>query len=126
MDDRATIWAPEDFRRVAERLGVRVITPYALDIPGIDASAVMFIPDFGSERGAIAWVGNVSAVPNGLSRAVRADDMFLSLMNMDSGPCDDQYVKDTLDDWQFFGPTHLRPGWYTGTNWNDQPPRCPA
>lgn len=30
-------------------------------------------------------------------------------------------LRDTLDDWGWFGPLENRPAWYTGTPWGAQP-----
>jgi hypothetical protein len=111
IDDQiAAAW-----REAAYRLGIRVMAPHSLQLPdGTVLVVEAFLPDFGGPRGAVAV-----ALDNDerCDRATRAN-CFVSRLASSYRRFDVELFRDTLNDWQWFGPAADRPGWYSGKSWN--------
>jgi hypothetical protein len=120
---------PEQFQRIAADLGVRVEVPYSLAHGSNRFDNLMFVPDFGSRAGMVGWFRDLeadrsdaaSALEAAFFRAAKARGLCCSMLNSRSS-LDQQEVKDTLDDWQYFGPVERRPAWYTGRPWTSARP----
>src|SRR5262245_47861170 len=104
------------FHRAAAELGFRFTAPYDLD-PG-DGNTRRYlglVHAFGAPRGTILDLahGGVGPPP-GVSEL----GYFYSAVSDSYSTFDPRLFRETLDDWQFFGPDSERPRWYTGQSWS--------
>ena len=99
------------WNEAASRLGVRVVAPYSMQLP--DGTVVVveaFLPDFGGPRGAVA----VAFDDTERCKRARLLNCFVSQIASSYRRFDGELFRDTLNDWQWFGPVDDRPGWYSG------------
>ena len=99
----------------ASSLGVRVVAPHSLKLPdGTVLVVEAFLPDFGGPQGAVA----VAFDDN--ERCERATELncFVSQLASSYRHFDAELFRDTLNDWQWFGPAADRPNWYSGKPWS--------
>jgi len=102
------------WREAVSRLGVRVMAPHSLELPdGTVLVVEAFLPDFGGPHGAIA------VAPDDKERCDRVTQShcFFSQLAASYRHFNLDRFRDTLNDWQWFGPAAERPDWYTGKPW---------
>ncbi|HEY2361471.1 MAG TPA: hypothetical protein VGK36_10170 [Candidatus Angelobacter sp.] len=97
-------------------LGIRVVAPFTLEsAPGEATIYEAHILDFGGPKGAV--VGALEDDPPW--KDIRKIQGYYG---SNLGPSYRQYNRqlfiDTLNDWKWFGQSHGRPPWYTGTLWS--------
>jgi len=102
------------WREAASRLGVRVVAPHSLELTdGTVLVVEAFLPDFGGPHGAVA----VALDDNERCERATGSNCFVSQLASGYRRFDVELFRDTLNDWQWFGPTDDRPGWYSGKTW---------
>jgi hypothetical protein len=102
------------WKETASRLGVRVVAPHSLELAdGTVLVVEAFLPDFGGPQGAVAVALDDK---ERCERATRSN-CFVSQLASSYRRFDVQRFRDTLNDWQWFGPAADRPGWYSGKPW---------
>lgn len=105
----------DEFLRLATQLGVRVVSPFfvpnAEKLVRFDA----FLPDFGGNNGIVIIFDKMDNFAEFLNVA-RAAGFYFSNLNGEASTSESS-VKETLDDWGFYGPDSMRPAWYTGKPW---------
>ena len=102
------------WREAASRLGVRVLAPHSVELAdGAVLVVEAFLPDFGGPRGAVA------VALDDKERCERATqtNRFVSQLASSYRRFDIELFRDTLNDWQWFGPADARPHWYSGKAW---------
>ena len=100
--------------QAAADLGIRVTAPFTLHLP--DAEAITYeahVVDFGGPKGTLTGVFEDNL---GDCRAVQG--YYVSNLAASYRSYKRQYFIDTLNDWGWFGPSELRPPWYTGKPWS--------
>jgi hypothetical protein len=103
------------WREAASHLGVRVVAPHSLELTdGTVLVVEAFLPDFGGPQGAVAVALDDQ---ERCERATRSA-CFVSQLASRYRRFDVELFQDTLNDWQWFGPTADRPSWYTGKPWS--------
>ena len=100
----------------AQDLGIRVVAPFTLHSDeGLPVTYEAHIVDFGGPRGTVVGVLEDDAPWKG----IRHDHGYYSSNLAPSyRRYDRQHFIDTLNDWQWFGDSALRPSWYNGRPWN--------
>ena len=98
------------WREASDRLGVRVIAPYAIG----PVSFVAHLPHFGGQRGMV-----IASLPSSdeVIAAAKMAGLYLSRVSGEYAEFDPDLFKETLDDWGWFGPVEDRPAWYSGAAW---------
>jgi hypothetical protein len=98
----------------AKDLGIRVTGPFTVQTGGGKVVTYeAYVPDFGGPK------GSVTGVLNDKLRDCRAtQDYYCSNLSPSYRRYNRQLFIDTLNDWGWFGPTALRPAWYTGKPWS--------
>jgi hypothetical protein len=96
-----------------KELGVKVDAPFLAG--GIVFLA--FVKHFGGPKGTLV-------LPIEFSEESKARDVannggyYLSFVNPGNhSKYDEQFFKDMLDDWGWYGPSEIKPKWYTGKSW---------
>ena len=107
-----------DFLRLVRELGVRVESPFAVLNADANVEFEAYLPDFGGKRGMVLSINDMRGFDD-LGDLARAAGLYYSSLNA-TAPTSEQSVKDTLDDWGYFGPEDRRPDWYTGKPWTAQ------
>lgn len=111
---------------------MRAVAPFTLEGEHVRFEGLCFLPDFGGHNGVLGYFGDLSAQETEEERAQRhvfqklaaSRGYFWSALNSRS-PLSERLVKETLDDWGYFGPPERMPTWYAGIPWSEQPPRTP-
>jgi len=97
-----------------KRLGIEVITPYKFELDGVSVTAIAYLPDFGSPKGALVF--KISENP--YLNLAQSHGYFCSELNPEIYGCfNHQQFQETLDDWQWFSKSKKPPSWYTGRPW---------
>jgi hypothetical protein len=98
----------------AQNLGIRVAAPFTLQANEHEVVTYeAHILDFGGPK------GTVTGVLDDDLRDCRANaGYYCSNLAASYRQYERQYFVDTLNDWGWFGPTELRPEWYTGKPWS--------
>jgi len=97
--------------QAADDLGIRVIAPFSLKLPGGDVLlAEAHILDFGKQGGAIAL-----SEKNRLDNEFRRLNRWCSVLSELYQTYERELFIETLDDWMWFGERGGEPSWYTGT-----------
>ena len=102
------------WREAASRLGVRVLAPHTVELAdgaAIDVEA--FLPDFGGPHGVVA----VALDDKERCQQANQTNRFVSQLASRYRRFDAELFRDTLNDWQWFGPASDRPDWYSGEPW---------
>lgn len=102
------------WREGASRLGVRVAAPHSIELAdGTVLVVEVFLPDFGGPQGLVA------VALDDIERCERAtrSNRFVSQLASTYRCFDLDLFRDTLNDWQWFGPLTDRPSWYSGKSW---------
>ena len=103
------------WREAAFDLGVRVVAPHALELPdGTVLEVEVFLPDFGGPHGAVA----IALDDHERCERATALNCFVSQLASRYRCFDAELFRDTLNDWQWFGPATDRPNWYSGEPWS--------
>jgi hypothetical protein len=105
-----------DFLRLVRELGVRVEAPYVLLHDGKSVRVDAYLPDFGGKNGMVILMDCFIDL-NAFSSIADAAGLYFSALNGRAFTSERQ-VKETLDDWGYFGPENSRPEWYTGKPWS--------
>jgi hypothetical protein len=103
------------WREAASCLGVRVVAPYSLELAdGTLIKVEAWLPDFGGPLGAVA----VALADRERCARVIQSNHFVSQLASTYSRFEVRFFRDTLNDWQWFGPVADRPPWYTGKRWS--------
>jgi hypothetical protein len=98
----------------ATRLGIRAVAPHSLKLTdGTVLVVEAFLPDFGGLHGAVA----VALEDNERCERAARSDCFVSQLAASYRRFDGEMFRETLNDWQWFGPAADRPSWYSGQSW---------
>lgn len=106
----------EHFIGILRELGVEVVSPFVVVLDGQPVRFDAYLPHYGSEKGVVFMLDMKQRLAQ-QSKAANFYGYFQSFLNADA-ETSLTHVKDTLDDWGYFGPEHLRPSWYTGKPWS--------
>ena len=102
------------WREASAQLGVRVVAPYALQLPdGTTVEVEAFLPDFGGPHGTVV----VALADEDRGRLVAGAKQFASLLAPAYRAFDRDCFRETLDDWGWYGSAGDPPEWYTGKPW---------
>jgi hypothetical protein len=98
----------------AKDLGIRVAAPFTVQSgDGRLFTYEAHVLDFGGAK------GSVIGVLDDKLRDLRATQgYYISNLAPTYRRYDPQFFIDTLNDWGWFGPTAIRPAWYTGKSWS--------
>jgi len=105
----------DEFLRLAKQLGVRVESPFFVPSAEKLVRFDAFLPDFGGNNGIVIIFDDMNNFAELLQVASVAGFSFSNLNGEAS--TSESSVKETLDDWGFYGPERFRPEWYTGKPW---------
>jgi hypothetical protein len=111
------------WREAAADLGIRVVTPFAVQSGETTVTFPLHLPDFGGPAGMVCGTLDTPAAH---ALAAERAGYYCSRINAESYS---RYQRDafiaTLDDWQYFGPPAQRPPWYASHPWRhaSPPPR---
>jgi hypothetical protein len=106
----------EAWKQAAANLGFEFTSPFEVTLPdGSQWEHLGLVHRFGRRIGAI-----ISVLHETSEKIPRPDEdeYFCSILGHCYASYDRQLFIDTLDDWQFFGPEHEKPKWYSGKSWS--------
>ncbi len=106
----------EDFLRLARQLGVGVEAPFFLRHEGENVRFDAYLPDFGGPKGMVIVLDG-KTLDCQEYQVARSAGYYFSALN-GSAEISEADVRETLNDWGFFGEDTLRPAWYTGKSWS--------
>ena len=103
------------WRKAAGELHFRLTSPYFTTLrDGTSLSCLGLVHHFGAAFGTLIFV-------DGEQRPFQSgqlgDEYFFSILTDSYAQYDRELFVETLDDWGWFGPKELTPGWYTGKQW---------
>jgi hypothetical protein len=96
-------------------LRIRIQEPNPLEEVPDDAARIVYLPDFGSKRGAVVFAQDFAADPDARfnTKALKAAGYFFSILSLQGySHYSRQDFIDTLVDWGYFGPAERCPEWY--------------
>ena len=95
-------------------LGIRVTAPFTLHVSEVEAVTYeAHIVDFGGPNGTVVGVLDDKLNDCRSLKGYYGSNLAPSYRNYNR-----QHFIDTLNDWGWFGPSELRPSWYTGKPWS--------
>jgi hypothetical protein len=105
------------WRAAAADLGVRVVAPYELLMPGKEAVLCeAHVLDFGTRQGAVALSFPTERRIRHLLRA--RTDLWFSTLGDSYRTYERKDFIEMLDDWGWYGPADAKPQWFTGRPWS--------
>lgn len=104
----------EAWRIAGEKLGVTVMAPYDFIFGGRAHSCLAFLPHFGTEKGIL--VLGMSPPEFHTDKTIEAvaerTGVGCSILNVERyRQYDEEFFRETLCDWGYFGPDDQRPPW---------------
>lgn len=100
----------EAWREAAKDLGIRVAAPFEVQIAADQlVTYEAHVLDFGGPKGSV-----VGVLDDELSDCRATQGYYCSNLAHSYRRYERHHFIDTLNDWGWFGPTPLRPSWYTG------------
>lgn len=102
------------WRIASSHLGIKIVSPYTIELDRKSADCIAFLPDFGSSQGMVI---GITLKPDFrtdpvLIECAKGRELFYSFINAETyAKYEDTRFKDTLADWGFFGPIEKRPTW---------------
>jgi hypothetical protein len=98
----------------AKDLGIRVTAPFALrNAEDEQVTYEAHILDFGGPKGSV-----VGVLDDQLRDWRATQGYYCSNLAPSYRRYERKHFIDTLNDWGWYGPTELRPSWYTGKSWS--------
>jgi len=98
----------------AKDLGIRVAAPFTVQIGGDElVTYEAHVLDFGGPKGSV-----IGVLDDKLGDCRATHGYYCSNLAPSYRRYDRQFFIDALNDWGWFGPTALRPAWYTGKSWS--------
>ena len=96
----------------ARDLGIRVVAPFTVqaDVPVTYEAHVV---DFGGPKGTV-----VGVLEDKLEDCRTTQGFYRSNLSDSCRSYERQHFIATLNDWGWYGPSGLRPVWYTGQSWS--------
>ena len=105
------------FSEAGERLGFAFEPAFLLTLrSGKAINTLGLVHEFGSKAGTLVF-SESSAPSREEQTEIKAMGYYFSLLFPSYATYDEALFKETLDDWQYFGPVSNRPIWYTGQSW---------
>jgi hypothetical protein len=102
------------WEEASQRLGIKITSPFILRIGKKSVGCIAFLPQFGGSNGMVIGATlppNFDIDPT-LIKCAQASGLFCSFINPEAyATFNEDRFKETLSDWQYFGPGNERPAW---------------
>ncbi len=120
VDENVIALASNSWRKVCERLQVKIVAPYILEIERESVVCIAFLPDFGGQNGIVIGAMDLPRVGTDqhLENLVKRKGLCYSFVNAPAfarADVDDKVFKEALEDWGYYGPHDKCPAWFKGS-----------